>query len=186
MDDFAKDPLWEKLLNFTFDQCSEPKLTFEERLSRENRWTAEKSQQAILEYKKFLYLGVRAGHPITPSDEVDQVWHLHLQYSRNYWHSLCKKTLGYEFHHGPTQGGQKERTKYKNWYEDTKESYEKIFGEVPPIEIWPGSKERFSLAPYFCRVNTKTHFVISKKDPFLYLALLSLGLIITGLVIGLF
>ena len=33
---------------------------------------------AIEEYRKFVFLALVAGHQITPSDQVDQVWHLHL------------------------------------------------------------------------------------------------------------
>ena len=61
--------------------------------------------RAIEEYRRFLLLGVAAGHPVSPSDTVDQVWHLHLTYTRRYWDTLCRDTLGRLLHHEPTQGG---------------------------------------------------------------------------------
>ena len=42
-------------------------------------------------------------HPVTPSIEVDQVWHLHLIYTRQYWNDFAKH-MPFEPHHGPTKG----------------------------------------------------------------------------------
>ncbi len=41
------------------------------------------------EYRRFAFLAATAGHPVTPSDAVDQAWHLHLTYSRDYWDRFC-------------------------------------------------------------------------------------------------
>ncbi|MEK6230809.1 MAG: hypothetical protein N2A42_03075 [Luteolibacter sp.] len=35
----------------------------------------------MTEYKRFVALAMLAGHPVTPSEEVDQAWHLHLVYT---------------------------------------------------------------------------------------------------------
>lgn len=51
-----------------------------------------------------MYLAVRANHPVTPSDEVDQAWHLHLTYSRSYWDEFCGAVLEEVVHHDPTRG----------------------------------------------------------------------------------
>ena len=50
---------------------------FSARLARDNGWTREFALRAIKEYKRFCYLAVISGHPVTPSEEVDEVWHLH-------------------------------------------------------------------------------------------------------------
>ncbi|MBN9062810.1 MAG: hypothetical protein J0H41_10255 [Rhizobiales bacterium] len=84
-----------------------------------------------------------AGHPVTPSEEVDQVWHLHLAYTRSYWDDLCGTVLGGPLHHGPTRGGKRERTRYDQQYRQTLDSYERAFGGKPPKDIWPGPEERF-------------------------------------------
>ena len=57
---------------------------------------------------------------VTPSDEVDQAWHLHLLYSETYLNVFCADTLDYPLHHGPTKGGGSEDRKFQNWYERTK------------------------------------------------------------------
>jgi len=38
------------------------------------------------EYKRFAFLAVAAGHPVSPSEAVDQPG-LHLTYTENYWKS---------------------------------------------------------------------------------------------------
>ena len=132
------------------------------RLSRENRWTPRYTQRAIEEYKKFVFLAVVAGHPVTPSVQVDQVWHLHLIYTRSYWDDFCPKVLGQSLHHGPTKGGLKEDQKYLDWYEKNLNSYEKIFGYPAPIDIWTSPDRRFGEDLKVERVNVQTHWVIPK------------------------
>ncbi|CAN0383821.1 unnamed protein product, partial [Hapterophycus canaliculatus] len=53
-------------------------LSFSQRLARENGWTLVDARVRIDEYRRFLYLAARAGHHVTPSDGVDEVWHQHL------------------------------------------------------------------------------------------------------------
>jgi hypothetical protein len=89
------------------------------------------------EYRRFLYLAARAGHPVTPSDTVDQAWHLHLIYTRHYWWELCDGILGMQLHHEPSAGGTVESNKFQRQYEQTIESYKATFGEAPPADIWP-------------------------------------------------
>ena len=117
-------------------------------------WTDAYARRVIDEYKRFCYLAVRAGHEVTPSDQVDQVWHLHLSYSRNYWDEFCPKVLECDLHHGPTKGGAAEAKKYFDWYRDTLESYERISGEQPPEDIWPSPCSRFAHADAMRRVHT--------------------------------
>ncbi len=80
-------------------------LTFAARLARENRWSLAHAEAVIGEYKRFCYLAMTAGHEVTPSDAVDQAWHLHLTYTRDYWQTFCPEVLGGDLHHGPTKGG---------------------------------------------------------------------------------
>jgi hypothetical protein len=74
---------------------------------------------------------------VTPSDTVDQAWHLHLIYTRHYWQELCDKILGLQLHHEPSAGGTVESNKFERQYEQTIESYKAAFGEAPPADIWP-------------------------------------------------
>ena len=69
--------LYDQLLAFPMDE-GDPDLSFEARLARENGWTVRHSRRVLLEYKRFLFLAMTAGHSVTPSEDVDQAWHLHL------------------------------------------------------------------------------------------------------------
>lgn len=156
------DPLWQALQAFELDGAN-AELSFTKRLARENGWHHAYAEQVVVEYKKFLWLAMRAGHPVTPSDEVDQAWHLHLVYTESYWEDLCGKVLGRPLHHGPTKGGPNEDAKYHNWYARTLASYEAAFGTPPPVAVWPPPEARFDTHARFRRVDTGSHWVISKN-----------------------
>ena len=144
---------WNRLLSLDFD-AADAALPFSARLACDNDWSRGFAAKAIEEYRKFCFLAVHAGHPVTPSEEVDQVWHLHLLYSRNYWETLCRDTLETPLHHGPTEGGAAEGRKYHACYEDTLASYRRYFGE-PPQKLWPAVRERFDERNDFVRLNRR-------------------------------
>jgi hypothetical protein len=159
--------LWQKLRYFEIDD-TRAALPFSVRLARDNGWTHDFALRAIDEYKKFLLLAATLPHPVTPSDEVDQVWHLHLLYTRSYWDELCGKILCTPLHHGPTRGGAAERGKFNDWYNYTLEKYGEVFSHPPPKDIWPSAEIRFRLIN-FIRVNTDTHWIVPKNNWWLLL-----------------
>jgi hypothetical protein len=165
--------LWDKLKNFQVSQGDE-QLTFVGRLARENGWSASHAERIYQEYLRFLYLAVVAGHPVTPSQDVDEAWHLHLCYSRSYWSDLCGAILKRDLHHGPTKGGKAERSKYREQYQTTLDSYRACFGVEPPQDIWPDVDARFHPRNQFVRVNRNDSFVLSKKVVY------SLGAVVLG------
>lgn len=136
---------------------------FAVRLAQENRWSQAYAQRVVDEYKRFVYLMAAAGHPVTPSDQVDQAWHLHLSYTRSYWERLCGQVVGKPLHHNPTQGGDAEDAKFGDWYARTLETYERVFGAPPPGDIWPDSATRFGIDPRAVRVNTVRSWIIEKR-----------------------
>ena len=153
--------LWQQVAAFRFDD-SQSALTLTQRLARENGWSPAFAARVMEEYRRFVYLAVRAGHPVTPSEEVDQAWHLHMIYTRSYWDDLCRDVLGQPLHHGPTRGGQAEADKFHDWYEATLASYRRLFGKEPPPDIWPHSSVRFSTKAWFRRVDASKVWLIPK------------------------
>ena len=153
--------LWARLQRFEFDDSPGPETSFAHRLTRENGWSEAYTSRVLQEYRRFLLLCATADHPVTPSDAVDQAWHLHMVYTRSYWERLCGETLGLPVHHGPTRGGPAEREKFNHWYERTLQSYIDVFGEPPPHDIWPVAAVRFAPSR-FQRVDRRTHWVIRK------------------------
>jgi len=74
---FQQTELYKRIQAFALDR-PDSQLSFSQRLAKDNGWSLGYTQRAIEEYKKFIFLAVAAGHPVTPSDQIDQVWHLHL------------------------------------------------------------------------------------------------------------
>lgn len=157
-----EDPLWNRLSAFDFDIAGDA-LTFTRRLARENGWSVGFAGRVVEEYRRFLYLAVRAGHPVTPSDAVDQAWHLHLVYSRSYWDELCAQVLQQPLHHGPTRGGQAEDRRFLGDYEATRSSYRRCFGSAPPADLWPGPEVRFDPKLRWQRVDLSECWCLPKR-----------------------
>lgn len=153
--------LWHRIQAFAFDE-SGADFPFTQRLARDNAWTPGFARRVVEEYRRFALLALTAGHPVTPSDAVDQAWHLHLLYTESYWHRFCRETLGRPLHHQPTRGGPGERAKFRDWYQHTLESYRREFGEEPPADIWPDAACRFGGDTRFVRVNTHRNWILSK------------------------
>lgn len=137
------------------------RLCFVDRLARENGWDAAYAMRVLTEYRRFIVLAATTLHPVTPSDEVDQAWHLHLTYTRSYWDDLCGELLGRPLHHGPNTGGDAEARRYRWQYAATLEAYRAAFSEPAPADIWPPVDRRF--ASRFVRVDRTRHWLLAKR-----------------------
>ncbi len=158
------DLLWKSLSTVAFDD-PDAAFDFTARLARDNGWSRSFAARVIEEYRRFAYLAMTSGHEVTPSDEVDQAWHLHLTFTRHYW-GVFTEALGAPLHHNPTAGGAGERARYADNYARTLASYERIFGAAAPADIWPPAHIRFGDAPFMQRVNRRREFVVSKRRVF--------------------
>ena len=165
--------LFDDIENFDFDD-GEVEFSFSQRLARENRWSTEFTWRVINEYRKFAFLAMASGHPVTPSNEVDQAWHLHLLYTESYWKRFCQNVLKRPLHHGPTKGGQLEKEKYKDWYLKTMDSYRKYFGEKPVTDIWPPPNIRFKINKQYPQASNQHVWVVRKKTIYLLAGLLAI------------
>jgi uncharacterized protein (TIGR04222 family) len=116
---------------------------FEDRLADEQGWTRGLASRVVAEYRRFLLMTQCAGHPVTPSREVDAAWHLHLSCSRNY-RSMCVQLFGRFLHHDPSKGAE-ELQRFQDQYAQTLASYARLFGEAPPQDIWPPVVQRFAV-----------------------------------------
>jgi len=150
-----------RLTALQFDD-PEAGFSFCDRLARENGWAKDYARRVIEEYRRFAFLAMTAGHEVTPSDEVDQAWHLHMTYTRQYWGAFAD-ALGAPLHHNPTRGGAAQRAKFFAQYERTLSAYETAFGEAAPADIWPAARIRFAEASFMRRVNTRRKLVIDKR-----------------------
>ncbi|OYY72299.1 hypothetical protein [Sphingomonas sp. 28-63-12] len=172
-------PLWSKLCSYRIG-ADDAALNFPNRLARENGWTRAHAARVLEEYRRFCFLAVTAGHAVTPSDSVDQAWHLHLTYSRDYWERFCPDILGQALHHGPTQGGANELHRFFDQYAATLASYEAVFG-IPPADLWPTARRRLIDDPKARRVHPRDGIFLSRR--LLHRLLLLAALAILALIV---
>ena len=155
--------LFNRINNFEISD-SGASLTFTARLARENGWSMPYAERVFSEYKKFLFMMATSYKPITPSDQIDQAWHLHLSYTKSYWQELCSEIVGKPLHHNPTRGGTSEDKRYRDQYEQTLAYYKSIFNQDPPADIWPAISLRFNEEDLFVRVNRRVMWTIAKPQ----------------------
>lgn len=155
--------LWTKIEAFSVDAPG-TRFRFVERLAHENGWSRAFAEGAFEEYKRFVYLACVGGREATPSDIVDQVWHLHLTFTRSYWTELCSGVLERPLHHNPTKGGKAEGARFREQYEATLALYRAEFGHDAPAAFWPAARARFSSFVHQAWVDRRTHWVIAKPN----------------------
>lgn len=173
-------PVWQRLSGYSIGP-DDAALPFGDRLARENGWSRAHADRVIEEYRRFCFLAVTGTTDVTPSDAVDQAWHLHLTYSRDYWERFCPDILGKPLHHGPTRGGGDECARFFRQYADTLSRYEAVFGQ-PPADLWPDARRRLIDDPRARRVHPRDGIVISRTALRIALiALCGLAVLITCL-----
>ncbi|MDB5046588.1 MAG: hypothetical protein JWQ08_2638, partial [Deinococcus sp.] len=109
-------PLTTNLLNYTFPTA------LISRLQDEQGWTLAKTLRALEEYRCFLVLAATSGFSVTPSRLVDEVWHLHLTFTRDYWERLTP-LLPAPLHHEPASGQVGDAAHHANQYLSTLDLY---------------------------------------------------------------
>lgn len=154
-------PVWTALSHYSIGP-EDAELGFTARLARENGWSRGQADRVFEEYRRFCFLAVTADHPVTPSDQVDQAWHLHLTYTRDYWDRFCPQVLGRPLHHGPTAGGREEGHRYFTQYAETLRSYERVFG-TPPADLWPDAGRRLLQDHKARRVHPRDAYIVPRR-----------------------
>jgi hypothetical protein len=141
--------LWRRIEAHEFEPGTP--LNFTARLARDHGWRLETARAAVAAYRRFCFLAVVSPTPVTPSEMVDEVWHQHLIYSRDYWDVWCGRALRAPLHHDPTPGGPEAQKLYRRQYAQTLALHERAFG-APDAEIWPATHLRFG-GPRFSVVD---------------------------------
>lgn len=166
---FPDHPLWVAISDYEIGPPGAA-MPFAARLARENGWSAAHAARVIEEYKRFCFLAASAGHEVTPSDAVDQAWHLHLTYSRDYWDRFCPDVIGRALHHEPSSGGAGQGHHYFERYAETLRSYERVFGESAPADLWPKAARRLIDDPRARRIHPRDGFIVTRMQAALLFA----------------
>lgn len=150
--------LWNKVEEFDINATSNGN-GFSLKLARENNWTYNFTKQAILEYKKFMFLAAVSDFMVSPSKIIDIVWHLHLTYTKSY-NDFCL-ILEKKVEHNPSDFSDADIKKYRAAKEKTRDEYEKYFGKQP-VECWKlGSIfDQLGLEKAKYKLRTKIIFIL--------------------------
>lgn len=155
------DSLWTAIRSFPLDD-PEADLSFTRRLARDHLWTDDFAARVVAEYRRFLYLMATGTETVTPSEAVDEAWHLHLSYTRSYWDELCGRIVGRPLHHDPTRGGEDERDRFRAAYALTLSRYRDTFRAPAPADIWPDADTRFAVAGGYRTVALRDHWIMRR------------------------
>lgn len=130
-----RSALWATLSHMRIEEPGTGR-RFEEALAEETGWSLDFAERVADEYCGFLYLAATAGFEVTPSQAVDQAWHLHLEWP-HYREILCREIVGRDLEHRPATGDPEDEARCARQYEETLALYERVFGKPPPADIWP-------------------------------------------------
>jgi hypothetical protein len=138
-EDLVTPDIWDQIFA-TFSGQNTSLRVFANKLKKKLGWERDFAFQAIIEYKKFVYLGVISKNPVTPSKIIDQLWHEHLLFSAGY-RNFCDNVLQYNFDHHPELVPSTESTQvFRDQYQYTLDLYKSEFGIATPPEIWNQTK----------------------------------------------
>jgi len=123
--------------NFITNELSMP-CGFSKILQEENLFGEEYTNRLISEYKKFLSLKFFVEQTIIPSERVEQVWLLHMSFTKHY-SETCTKIFGKYEHYIPYGKSTSQLSSLETMYTFTLDTYESVFNVVAPTDIWSKS-----------------------------------------------
>lgn len=104
-----------------------------EYLEQKYNWDSIYARSIIREYKKFVFLALISPEPVTPSIDIDEVWHAHILHTRAY--AKFSTLIGRQLEHDP--GMPNARGEFQGQYRATLRLYGEVFGDEPPAAFWP-------------------------------------------------
>jgi hypothetical protein len=97
------------------------------------RWNRSDALHCLELYKNFLLLQKKySQNTLVPSREIDEFWHNHILYTKNYFQD-CLNIFGHYFHHEPASPNDQDSQQLINDYLKTKKLYLDEFGM--PLEL---------------------------------------------------
>lgn len=92
------------------------------------QWTAADAAHCLKLYKNFIFLQKKhRDFHLVPTREIDEFWHNHILYTKNYFED-CQQIFGHYLHHEPASP-QEDKQRLIDDYLKTKQLYWEEFGE---------------------------------------------------------
>lgn len=125
------------------------------KLSEQKGWSKCSAERACDLYRKFLFLQKKYGenYILSPSEDIDEVWHLHILDTPKYWQD-CQQIFGKYFHHVPVY--EKNKSEFSS-FQSTQDLYYKEYNDFiyeVRIRIFSRILE-FILVPFKLMLNGK-------------------------------
>lgn len=98
--------LWEKILRINLQ-------LIKDRMMLKHGWLEERTDEAIALYQVYIFLTQVYQKSISPSEDVDAIWHEHILHTNKY-ELDCLKTFGKFLHHFPTPAKWAKQTQAKD------------------------------------------------------------------------
>eukprot|EP01039_Chlorochromonas_danica_P003037 gene3037-3313_t len=156
-------PAWNCEICLSKDQhclCShqvDPEGHLKQHLIEIKGWRESRVEKAIAAYAEFLTLLITSGDDLSPTDEIDKVWHAHILHTRDYEAFNIKYSPGKKLHHDPLRSLDQDARKFR--INNTQRVYKSILGrERPKGKAWKFYTWKYKLP---CRQRTTTIRVIN-------------------------
>lgn len=100
------------------------------RLIDREHWNEKDAAEAVRRYKNFLVLIAKyPDHLLAPAPDMDEAWHTHILFTREYTQA-CEEIFGGYLHHTPAQSSRpEEKERMETAQQHTADLYQKEFNE---------------------------------------------------------
>jgi hypothetical protein len=107
----------------------------EKRLVDRNRWSEEEAKETVRRYKNFLLLLLKyPDETLAPAPDIDEAWHNHILFTREYMRD-SEAIFGSYLHHTPSQEGEEEKLVMKEAQRLSADLYIREFNEPYLLEL---------------------------------------------------
>lgn len=124
-------------------------------------WSRAKVMELIREYKNFLYVCARDESENVPSAEVDEIWHEHILFTKDY-EDWCN-FLGRKIHHNPEKVGEKKS--FDEGFQKTKAKISDLSAnrkETKLVKLTPSKSYKKSQSSYSPKSSSSK---VSRSSP---------------------
>lgn len=107
----------------------------EKRLTDRYKWPLENASEAVRRYKNFLLLLLKYPNEVlAPAPDIDEAWHNHILFTREYMRD-CQVIFGSYLHHAPSRNSPEEKKVMLEAQSRSSDLYIQEFNEPYLLEL---------------------------------------------------